>query len=154
MSARRRSRNRVKRLTVILQLMDPESLAPSGTPASAPPPAPDPREPQTRLWALILHLSLFAGYVVPLAGLLVPILIWQLKKASLPGLDAHGKAVANWILSALLYCAVAFVLLEDEMGLLLILVLGVCSVVFPIVGAIKAHAGQVWPYPLAIRFFC
>src|SRR5207248_4635078 len=49
------------------------------------------QEQQTRQWALFLHLSILAGFVVPFAGLIVPIVIWQLKKAELPGIDVHGK---------------------------------------------------------------
>ncbi|MEQ1904162.1 MAG: DUF4870 domain-containing protein, partial [Pirellulaceae bacterium] len=51
----------------------------------------------TRTWAMILHLSVFAGYLVPMAGLLAPILIWQLKKNEMPELDAHGKMVLNFM---------------------------------------------------------
>ena len=61
------------------------------------------KEQQTRQWAMILHLSQFAGFVVPMAGLIVPILIWQIKKTELPGIDVHGKIVVNWIISAILY---------------------------------------------------
>jgi uncharacterized Tic20 family protein len=35
--------------------------------------------------------SLLAGFLIPLARLVVPILIWQLKKDDLPRLDAHGR---------------------------------------------------------------
>src|SRR5947207_2717362 len=48
---------------------------------------------QTRQWAMVLHLSQFAGYAVPLAGLIAPIVIWQVKKNELPGIDAHGKII-------------------------------------------------------------
>ena len=47
------------------------SIPPAG-PASAPD-----LERQTRQWALFLHLSVLAGLLVPIAGVVVPILIWQ-----------------------------------------------------------------------------
>ena len=31
--------------------------------------------------------------------------------------------------------------------------LGLLCLIFPIIGAIKANDGEVWPYPLSIRFF-
>jgi uncharacterized Tic20 family protein len=34
------------------------------------------QDQQTRQWAMFLHLSQFAGYIIPLAGLVVPIIIW------------------------------------------------------------------------------
>src|SRR6516164_8926161 len=46
-------------------------------------------------WAMALHLSQLAHFVVivPFAGFIAPILIWQLKKGEFPGLDVHGKIV-------------------------------------------------------------
>jgi len=58
---------------------------------------------ETRQWAAILHFSLFSGIIIPLGGLIVPIVIWQLKKADLPGIDPHGKVVVNWIISSSIY---------------------------------------------------
>ncbi|MEX1228871.1 MAG: DUF4870 domain-containing protein [Planctomycetaceae bacterium] len=110
-------------------------------------------EQRTRQWALFLHLSQFAGYLVPLAGLIVPIVIWQLKKAELPGLDAHGKVVVNWIISALLYAIVCVILIFVFIGIPLLIVLGILAIIFPIVGAIKGNNGEVWRYPLSITFF-
>jgi uncharacterized Tic20 family protein len=111
-------------------------------------------EQQTRTWAMILHLSQFAGYfLVPLAGLIAPIIIWQVKKAELPEIDAHGKVVMNWIISAFLYGLLCFVLCFVLAGIPLFAILGVMAIVFPIIGAIKASSGEVWRYPLSITFF-
>jgi uncharacterized Tic20 family protein len=44
-----------------------------------------------RTWAMFLHLSQLANLLLPLAGLVAPILIWQLKKDQLPALDQQGK---------------------------------------------------------------
>ncbi len=111
------------------------------------------REQQTRLWAMLLHFSQLLGYAVPLAGLVVPILIWQLKKAELPELDVHAKIVLNWLLSALIYAVGCMVLLVVGIGALLLLVLAALAIIFPIVGGIKANNGEAWRYPLSIRFF-
>jgi uncharacterized Tic20 family protein len=125
---------------------------------SAPAPPPMPNQTLRSLdteknWVLALHLSQFAGYVVPVAGLVAPILIWQLKKADLPVLDPHGKVVANWLISAFIYGLCAIPLLFIGVGFLVLITLGILGVVFPILGAIKASEGTVWPYPLSIAFF-
>lgn len=106
---------------------------------------------QTQQWAFFLHLSVLAGLLVPLAGVVVPILIWQLKKAELPGLDVHGKNAVNWIISTVVYAVVCIVLTMVIIGFPLLIVLGVLGVVFPIVAAIKANKGEVWQYPFSIR---
>ena len=46
---------------------------------------------EARHWALALHFSLLAGYVIPFAGLVIPICIWQIKKGEFPVLNDHGK---------------------------------------------------------------
>jgi len=108
---------------------------------------------QVRQWALMLHLSLLAGFLIPLAGLVAPIIIWQLKKEEMPGLDPHGKVVANWIVSSIIYFAVSVLLIFVLIGIPLVLLLCFVGVIFPIIGGIKASDGQVWKYPLSITFF-
>ena len=105
---------------------------------------------QTRQWAMFLHLSQLAGYIVPVAGLVVPIVIWQMKKEEMPELDVHGKVVANWIISLLIYGAVCLFLTFVLIGVFLFAVLGIIAIVFPIIGAIKANEGQVWKYPFSL----
>jgi uncharacterized Tic20 family protein len=111
------------------------------------------REAQVRQWALLLHLSQFAGYAIPLGGLILPIVIWQLKKSEFPEVDAHGKVVANWIVSELIYGVMCLFLFFVLIGIPLMIVLFLLSVVFPVIGAIKANQGEVWKYPLSMTIF-
>ena len=114
---------------------------------------PTPYEKEVRQWALILHLSQLAGYIVPFAGLVVPIVIWQMRKTEMPELDAHGKVVANWIISGLIYAAVSVVLVFVVIGIPLLGLLALLGLIFPIIGGIKAGDGEVWNYPLSMPFF-
>lgn len=114
--------------------------------------APAATDKDTRQWAMFLHLSLLAGFVIPLAGLVAPIIIWQIKKEELPAIDAHGKVVMNWIISALIYGAVCFVLAFVIIGIPLLFVLSLLHVIFAIIGGIKANNGELWKYPLSISF--
>jgi uncharacterized protein len=109
-------------------------------------------EQDARQWAMLLHFSLLAGFVVPFAGLILPIVIWQWKKSELPGMDEHGKVVMNWMISAIIYglgCAALFFLVVP---IFLLIALGICGVIFPIIGGIKASNGELWKYPLSISF--
>ena len=105
-----------------------------------------------RNWAVVLHLSQFAGYIIPFAGLLAPILIWQIKKNDVPGLDEHGKIIANWMISAFIYGVLCFFLTFILIGFLGFAALAVMAIVYPIIGAIKANDGVAWKYPLSIEF--
>ena len=130
-------------------LCGPPPAPPQAGPAAADPAAID---RQTRQWAMFLHLSLLAGFIVPLGGLVLPIVIWQIKKAELPGIDVHGKIVVNWIISKFLYAVGCVILVLAIVGIPLLIALMVLMVVFPIIGAVKANDGKVWKYPLSIPF--
>ncbi len=108
---------------------------------------------ETRTWAMILHLSMLSGLVVPLAGLIVPIVIYMLKKDDMPGIKPHGYVVFNWMISAVIYAIISMILMIVGIGFLLIAALALVSLIFPIIGGIKASEGEVWPYPLSIKFF-
>jgi uncharacterized Tic20 family protein len=88
--------------------------------------------------------------MLPVAGLLAPILIWQLKKGEMPELDDHGKMVVNFMISMLIYSLISFVLLFVFVGVLCYIALFIMGIVFPIIGGIKANHGELWKYPLVI----
>jgi uncharacterized Tic20 family protein len=129
---------------VLTQALPPEDARPA--------PSAQPIEQQTREWAMYLHLSQLLGLLVPLGGLIAPILIWQIKKDELPGLDAHGKVVLNWVLSELIYLLAAGLLTLILIGIPLLLAVVVLGIVFPIIGGVKANNGELWRYPLSIQF--
>ena len=131
------------------------------------------RDRQANQWAMFLHFSLLAGFMVPYAGLIAPVVIWQIKKEEFPEINIHGKIVVNWIMSTLIYglglvcvyltvIGLFFVLLRGVNSfflfaysypiiILISVVFGILNVIFPIIGGIKAKNGVVWKYPLSLR---
>jgi uncharacterized Tic20 family protein len=108
-------------------------------------------EPEERTLAALTHLSGLSGYVIPLGGVVVPIIIWAVKSDS--------KVVASIAKQALLLNIVVFVLIVGSVLLWLTLVLiplvilfwillGIAAVALPIVGAIKAWDGAYFRYPV------
>ncbi len=112
-----------------------------------------PPDREANNWAMGIHLSQLANYALPPVGTILPIVLWQLKKNDVPSLDAHGKAVANWVLSEVIYFVAAILLSLVLIGIPLLIALAAASVIFPIIGAVKASSGEVWKYPLSIPFF-
>jgi uncharacterized protein len=108
--------------------------------------------PEQKQLGLFLHLSQFANVIFFPLGIIAPILIWQLNKEKMPALDAHGKMVTNWMISATIYAIVSIILMFVLVGFLTILAVAVMGIVFPIIGAIKANNGELWEYPLTIKF--
>jgi uncharacterized Tic20 family protein len=101
---------------------------------------------------MFLHLSQLLNFLIPLAGIIAPIVLWQMKKDEIRGLDAHGKMVVNWMISCLIYAAVSGILSIVLIGFLGFIALGIMGLVFPIIGGIKANNGELWEYPLTIKF--
>lgn len=108
--------------------------------------------PDQKQMGMFLHLSQLANFILPPAGIVAPIIIWQIKKDEMPALDAHGKMVVNWMISSLIYGIVSAFLALFIVGFFLLLALGILGIVFPIVGGIKANNGEYWEYPLTIKF--
>ena len=108
--------------------------------------------PDEKQMGLFLHLSQLANLLIPFAGIVAPIIIWQTQKDKMPALDAHGKMVTNWLISSLIYWVVSGVLAIVLIGFLGMLALIIMGIAFPIMGGIKANNGEFWEYPLTIKF--
>lgn len=101
-------------------------------------------------YCMLLHLSVFCGYLLPAAGIIVPIVLWLIRRDDSPVIDQHGRIVVNAIISYCIYVAIAGLLCLFCLWFIAIpiaLVLMILSVIFPIVGAVKAKAGEAWHYP-------
>jgi uncharacterized Tic20 family protein len=105
-----------------------------------------------RQMGMFLHLSQLANVIFFPIGIVAPILLWQTQKEKMPALDAHGKMVVNWMISSTIYAVVSLVLCLVLVGFLMLIALAVVGILFPIIGGIKANNGELWQYPLAIRF--
>jgi uncharacterized Tic20 family protein len=105
------------------------------------------RDRETNQWAMFIHFSILAGWIVPIGGLIVPILLWQIKKDELPGIVPHAHVVLNWIVSSLVYALICFILMFVVIGIFGFMALGLATVIFAIMGGIKANDGELWEYP-------
>ena len=95
----------------------------------------------------------YLGYIIPFAGFIAPLVMWLIKKDESAYIDAHGKVVFNWIISAFIWGIIGFILVFIGIGILILIALAICHIVFAIVGAIRANDGVIQNYPLTIKFF-
>jgi len=108
--------------------------------------------PDEKQMGMFLHLSrLLDAFVFPI-GAIVTIVLWQTQKDKMPALDAHGKMVTNWLISSVIYGVISFVLMFVLIGFLTGFALWLMMIIFPIIGGIKANNGELWEYPLTIKF--
>lgn len=103
-------------------------------------------------WALICHLSGLGGYVIPFGNIIAPIIIWSVKKDEFPMVDEHGKEVVNFQISFTIWFFVAGIFVLLLIGIPILIALAVIHVVFIIIAALKADSGELYRYPLTIRF--
>jgi uncharacterized Tic20 family protein len=110
-----------------------------------------PIAPEDRGMAMLTHLSGLAGYIIPFGGVLVPIIIWMMKK-DVPLISAIARQAV--ILNVAVFLAIC---LSAILWITLILIpavilfwclLGLAAVVLPIVGAVKANDGVYYKYPV------
>ena len=105
-----------------------------------------------RQMGMFLHLAQLANVILFPVGIIVPIVIWQTQKDKIPGLDAHGKMVANWMISMTIYMVISIILIFFIIGIFMICAVLLMGIIFPIIGGIKANNGELWEYPLTIKF--
>lgn len=130
---------------------------PAAPPAASPTASPaagnlTEREHSVRQWAFLLHISGLAAFLLPLGGVLAPLLIWQLKRNEFPELDPHGKHAVNWGVSSTIYVIISLFLMMVFIGIPLLLGLLLMMVIFPVLAGVRANEGGLWDYPLTIRF--
>ena len=100
-------------------------------------------------YLMLMHLSQFAGIIIPLAGFFVPILMWISNKETNAKVDTHGKNILNFMISFTIYAAVFTI---TVIGIPLAIVVGILFVVLVILASVKANNGEYWKYPFTIQF--
>jgi uncharacterized protein len=106
-----------------------------------------------RTWCVLCHASALLGLFFHFLGhIFGPLIVWVLKRGDGAEIDAHGKESLNFQLSMLIYDAVALILCIVLIGIPILLLLWVLNTVLVIVASIKASDGELYRYPLTIRF--
>ena len=107
--------------------------------------------PEERGLAAITHLSGLAGYIIPFGGVLVPIIIWMVKKDSeIISSIAKQAILLNVIAFLMIGVVVVFVLtiILIPVAMLLSFALFLGAIALPIIGAVKASDGTYYRYPV------
>lgn len=147
----------------------PDSVVPPPPPPGEPVPPPEPFDSaggmpshEERQWALFAHLSALVGGLLTgaFAGLgcfIGPLIIWLIKKDTMPFVDDQAKEALNFNITLaivgvalLLLTLITFgfgALLTVPVGILI----GIAWLVFTIIAAIKSNEGERYRYPFTLR---
>ncbi|MBM3835229.1 MAG: DUF4870 domain-containing protein [Verrucomicrobia bacterium] len=112
-----------------------------------------PAENTDRTWDIICHLTALAGFIgIPLGAILGPLVVWLVKKQELPSVDAHGIEALNFQISMAIYTVLAALGVFVLIGMFLLPLVLLTNLVLIIVASVKASKGELYRYPLTIRF--
>ena len=114
-------------------------------------------------FCMFMHLAQFAGFILPFANIVLPIIMWFTNKDKSEIINQHGKYILNWMISSFIYTLVIifviFSLIFGNFSILIIIgafimlaVAIICSIIFIIIGTINAYNGEIYKYPLTISF--
>ncbi len=128
---------------------------PPGQPPQGPPPPQEPyggQAPQQlspadeKLWATLINVGGIFFYFVPaLIGYLV-------LKDKGPFVRHHTATALNFQITIAIALVVSYILIFLFIGILLVIAIEIVKIVFSIIAAIKANQGQLYTYPLSIKF--
>ena len=131
------------------------------TPDTPPPPPSTPivtpSESDERTWAMLGHLSAFSAFITGLGCVIGPLIIWLIKRDTMPFAGEQALEALNFNISAIIAAAAlgVFTLITLGIGALitvpLFFVLFVGWFVLTIVAAVKANSGERYRYPLTLR---
>ncbi len=105
-----------------------------------------------RNWAMLCHLSAFAGFFFPFGAIIGPLICWLSKKDESVWVNENGKASMNFQLSMLLYIVLCIPLSFIIIGIPIIIFLGILKIVCVIIASIRAAKGERFTYPISIPF--
>ena len=129
----------------------PAAAAPQPSPGAAPAAAAD---KDANMWAMLCHLSALSAVFTGIGFILGPLVVWLIKKNQYPVVDDQGKESLNFQISVVIYMIAAWVVTIATFGILFILpiAVGVFDLIMVIIASVRANEGQLYRYPLTMRF--
>jgi len=120
----------------------------------APPPVPIGEAPQAeRTFGMLAHLLSLSGLVgIPFGNILGPLVIWLIKKDTMPFVNDQGKEALNFNLSMLILAIVISpTICLAGLGIILLIALVGFMIVITIIASVKANQGVYYRYPFSAR---
>ncbi|WP_417763462.1 DUF4870 domain-containing protein [Shewanella sp.] len=107
---------------------------------------------EERDMGILVHVASFAGYIIPFGTILGPLIVYLMKRDESEFVAACGKNCLNFQISLAIYFVISLILAFVLVGFLLMGILALFNLIVTVIAAIKASEGEVFSYPLAIRF--
>lgn len=103
-------------------------------------------------WAMICHLAALSGFIIPFGNVLGPLIVWLMKKDTMPLVNEHGKEALNFQITVTIAMVISIALMFVLIGFLLVFIVGIGALILTIMAAVKVSNGQLdYKYPFALR---
>lgn len=106
---------------------------------------------EEKQWGMFAHLAALAGIVIPLGNLLGPLIVWLVKKDTMPFVADQGKEALNFNITVFIAAFISGILTLVLIGFLLLIVVGIAWLVLTILAALAANKGETYRYPFTLR---
>ncbi|MBN8769723.1 MAG: DUF4870 domain-containing protein [Stenotrophomonas nitritireducens] len=100
---------------------------------------------------MFAHLAALAGIVIPLGNLLGPLIVWLVKKDTMPFVADQGREALNFNITVFIAAFVSGILTLVLIGFLLLIFVGIAWLVLTILAALAANKGEAYRYPFTLR---
>ena len=117
-----------------------------------------PKPEQERAYGTLCHLLALIYLVtfVPLTNIIGPLILWALKKDEMPFVEDQGRESLNFqltVAAAEILCVPLCLLFLPLKGAAIVLgAIRLFNVAFVIIASVKAYRGDVYRYPVCVRF--
>lgn len=105
-----------------------------------------------KTWAMLCHVSIFIGMIIPFGNILAPLVIWLIKKDEMSFVKDQGIQVLNFQISMTIYLILSIFLIILLIGIPMIFGLFIINFISTIIGAIQSNDGKLYRYSLSIQF--
>src|SRR5262245_9575349 len=93
------------------------SSQPVGSQPTVPP---MPAATVSRTWEVVSHLVAFSGFIIPFGNVIGPLVIWLMKKAESPSIEAHAKESLNFQISMTIWTILCGISILVVVGVILV----------------------------------
>lgn len=115
------------------------------------PPPSGPPSAEEKQMAMFCHLASLAGYVIPFGNIFGPMVLWLMKRETMPFVDKEGKESLNFQISMTIYMIVAVILCFFCIGVPLLISLAIFDIVVVVMACLESSKGNAYRYPLCLR---
>ncbi len=106
---------------------------------------------EEKTWGMLAHLTSLSGLIIPFGSLLGPLVVWLVKKDTMPFVADQGKEALNFNITVAIAAIVSGILTLVLIGFLLLAVVAVGWLVLTILATIEANKGVAYRYPFTLR---